>query len=163
MEIRKLQGTDSFDEITSLLHLAYKPLADAGMRFYASHQSVDVTRKRCTEGECWLSFDEGRLVGTISWRRGSPAETAPWYQNESVGIFGQFAIEPTLQRSGLGTKLLRTVEESARLSGVQELACDTAESAAHLIEYYGGFGFRQVAITQWKVTNYRSVILSKTL
>jgi N-acetylglutamate synthase-like GNAT family acetyltransferase len=110
-----------------------------------------------------LAFQEGALIGTITWRRGNPGEEAPWYQDEAVGIFGQFAIEPTLQRSGLGSLLLQAVEESARRQKIRELSCDTAETATHLLAYYHKLGFRQVATAQWKVTNYRSVILSKTL
>ena len=161
--LRLLQPTDSFEVITSLLHEAYKPLADAGMRFYASHQSPEETQRRCLEGECWLAFLGSALVGTITWRRGGERESAPWYQSDTVAIFGQFAIEPSLQCRGLGAQMLQKVEAQAREAGIRELSCDTAETAHRLIRYYERLGFRAVAKTKWKVTNYESVILSRAL
>ena len=72
-------------------------------------------------------------------------------------------VEPELQRTGLGAALLEFVERKARADGFAELALDTAEGATHLIAYYSGRGYRFIDYTNWDVTNYRSVIMSKTL
>ncbi|MGE0705589.1 MAG: hypothetical protein AB7F99_12680 [Vicinamibacterales bacterium] len=41
---RRILPDDDLDAITAMLHEAYAPLAAAGMRFVASHQSMDTTR-----------------------------------------------------------------------------------------------------------------------
>lgn len=38
VELRRLSDSDSFDELTTLLHRAYAPLLAQGMRFSATHR-----------------------------------------------------------------------------------------------------------------------------
>ncbi len=161
-EIRRLATTDSFAELTDLLHRAYAPLAAAGLKFYASHQDETATRERCEEGECWVADQNGLIVATIVWRAGGK-ESCEWYARPGVAIFGQFAVEPALQRTGLGGRLLDLVERRVAEAGFTELACDTAEGATVLIETYARRGFRRVGQVQWDLTNYRSVVMSKSL
>ena len=75
--------------------------------------------------------------------------------------FGQFAVEPALQRSGIGTRLVGYVEAAARTAGCTALALDTAEGATHLVRWYERLGFRAVGHVNWNVTNYRSVVMCK--
>jgi hypothetical protein len=44
IQYRELRVTDDVVAITHLLHEAYAPLAAAGMRYVASHQSPEITR-----------------------------------------------------------------------------------------------------------------------
>jgi hypothetical protein len=55
------------------------------------------------------------------------------------------------------------VEHHAACDGAHEMALDTSEHAHHLIEIYKNRGYRFVEYAQWSVTNYRSVVLSKSL
>ena len=48
---RYLSSEDDVDEITRMPHDAYAPLAEAGMRFHASHQNRSVTQERMAKGE----------------------------------------------------------------------------------------------------------------
>jgi GNAT superfamily N-acetyltransferase len=75
----------------------------------------------------------------------------------------QLGIEPSLQRRGLGSRLINFVEQRAADLGATEIALHTAEPAAQLIALYEARGYRLVGHEQWKHTNYRSVILSKSL
>jgi GNAT superfamily N-acetyltransferase len=160
--IRRLAPGDSMAALTDLLHRAYAPLAAAGLRFLATHQDEKTTAERCAEGECWVAELDGRVAGTIVWRAGKPGKCA-WYGRPGVAVFGQFAVEPSLQKAGLGARLLDHVERRVRDAGFSELACDTAEGATDLIAYYTRRGFEPVDSVCWDVTNYRSVILSKPL
>ena len=44
--IRLFTPADSILEMTRLLHLAYKPLLEQGMKYHASHQDDAVTLRR---------------------------------------------------------------------------------------------------------------------
>lgn len=161
--IRPLRFDDSISELTSLLHRAYAPLAAQGLRYWATHQSEDVTRKRIAQGECFVATADGVICATMLFRPAEQTGGTPWYDRQDVASFGQFAVEPGLQSNGLGRRLIAVAEERAVATGAQELALDTAEPALHLVSWYGRLGFRHIEHVQWTHTNYRSVVLSKTV
>lgn len=164
LEIRPLSREDSFESLTGLLHRAYAPLAKMGFRYLATYQDVTVTRDRAAQGECYVVTTSGRLIGTLLVV--PPERRAPhcdWYDRPDVAVLSQFAVEPELQRRGVGTRLLCFGEQRALELGASEVSVDTAESAFHLIRLYEKRGYREVGHAQWKHTNYRSVLLSKRL
>jgi GNAT superfamily N-acetyltransferase len=162
LQTRLLEAGDSVDELTALLHRAYASLAAQGFRYTASYQDAAVTRRRAAKGECYLLLDGDRMIGTVTLV--PPSARHPdcdWYDRPGVSVLGQFAIEPTHQGQGLGSRLMQFGEERASVLGASEVSVDTAEGAAHLIRFYEKRGYRQVGHTQWKPTNYRSLLLSK--
>jgi GNAT superfamily N-acetyltransferase len=163
-EIRLLSETDSIDELTALLPRAYAPLGARGLRYTAVSQDAATTRERASKGECYVLADGPTMLGTIvivpplaRWSH------CAWYDRPGVSVVTQFGIEPSLQRRGLGSRLMDFVEQRAADLGASEIALDTAEPATHLIALYEARGYRCIGHEQWKHTNYRSVILSKTL
>lgn len=162
--VRRLIEGDSLEDLTALLHRAYAQLANMGLRYWATHQTVEDTKKRVTTGECWVSELSGTIVGTILLiPPGTLDNLCDWYARPGIAVLSQFAVEPSLQRQGLGSCLLAKMEERASEIGAVEVAIDTAEPARHLVESYERRGYRFIGRTQWKHTNYRSVILSKVL
>jgi GNAT superfamily N-acetyltransferase len=149
--------------LTRMLHRAYAPLADRGMRYLASHQDDATTLARITYGVALLAMDRDVVVGTATYYRTKRASGCAWYDRPDVASFGQLAIDPAYQGRGIARMLMATVEQRAREDGAAELAIDTSERAVELIATYTGRGFRLVGHTQWPDTNYRSVILSKRL
>ena len=122
-----------------------------------------MTRERISDGECYLAMQDGQMVGTIVWRSTRQTSGTPWYDRPDVSSFGQFAVEPTLQNRGIGSRLLAIAEQRAAETGAVEIALDTAEPAHDLIRFYIQRGYRFIEYTQWKLANYRSVILSKRI
>ena len=161
--IRPWHPTDSAAALTEMLHRAYARLAGMGLRFWATHQNAEVTLKRIEQGECFVAEADGVICGTIVFRDCTRTGGCRWYDRPDVASFVQFAVEPGLQAKGLGRRLLDHVEERAIALGVRELALDTAEPATHLVEWYTRLGYRFIEHAQWSHTNYRSVVLSKTL
>jgi GNAT superfamily N-acetyltransferase len=162
VEIRAWTQEDSLEELTRLLHRAYAPLAAAGMRYLATHQSVEVTARRIAK-ECYVALLEGRLVGTITLKPPGRTGGCPYYERERVATFGQFGVDPDVQCRGVGGLLLETIERRARELGGTELALDTAECAHHLIARYERLGYHVVDRVDWDDTNYVSVIMAKSL
>lgn len=154
---------DSLAELTELLHAAYAELAALGLRYVATHQDEATTRARLERGEAFVAEWDGRLAGTITLVPPGRAEGCAWYRRAEVAVFSQFGVAPDLQRRGIGRALLDRVDARARELGALELACDTSESATHLIALYERLGFRIVDEANWDCVNYRSVILSRTL
>lgn len=160
---RRLRPTDDLVALTDLLHQAYAPLAAAGMRFVASHQDVETTRRRIAKGDTVVAVRSGGIVGTIAFADVHATNGSPFYDRPDVASFGQFAVHPACQRQGIGTRLMQRVERSARVMGAAELALDTSERAHGLIAMYQKQGYRFIEFAQWDDVNYRSCIFSKTL
>lgn len=164
MSIREWSPDEEVAEITQMLHRAYAELAAMGLHYLATHQSDEVTRQRLQKGVGWVAEEDAKVVGTIS--------LCPWtvlsnpvkdYQRPGLWLFHQFGVDPSWQRRGIGSQLLEVVENRARQERAAELACDTAESAHHLIALYERRGFTIIGRANFSDVNYQSVILSKTL
>ena len=144
MEIRQFSNKDSLEELTDLIHRAYRQLADLGFRYWGTHQSIDDTKKRVSNGECYIIINEKKIIGTILLTSPDKKVGHSWYDRDDVSTFHQLAIDPCYQKRGYGTKLLDLIEKRAAEQGATELACDTAEGATHLIDIYLERGYRQV-------------------
>ncbi|HEY6485819.1 MAG TPA: GNAT family N-acetyltransferase [Candidatus Cybelea sp.] len=158
------EARDSYEGVTRLLHAAYRGLAESGLNYVAATQDDKTTRGRIGAATaCWVARRAGGIVGTICYYGECPSAHHPdWYRRAEVGFFGQFGVEPSLQGSGIGSRLLAAAEDRA-IAAKSELACDTAEPAQHLVAYYCRRGFRVVARHRWPHAVYDSLILSKRI
>lgn len=161
--IRLISPNDSIEKVNAVLRSAYSALAEAGMKYAASHEDVEATRKNIAKGECFLLIKESEIIGCVNLRTPG-AELGPdWYSQPGVVTFGRFAIDPKFQGQGFGSKLLDHIESRAKALGSKEIAFDTSEKADHLIKMYNKRGYRFIQHHQWDITNYRSVVMSKTI
>lgn len=163
VKIRQWRPTDSVAMLTEMLHRAYRPLAEAGMRFVASHQTEEVTVKRINSGTCFVAECDDSIIGTILYHPPGTSKDGGWHSKPFVGCFEQFAVEPSFQKQGIGNLLMGHVEKLAHADGAAEISMDTSERAAHLVAYYARRGYRFVEYVQWPGVNYRSVVMSKAL
>jgi len=114
------------EQLTSILHSAYKPLAEKGMRYLASHQPTAKTLERLCEGESYLIFCKDELIGTVTLYTEKFDSTCEYYRKQGVYSFGQFAVVPSLQGNGIGSRAMDFVENRAKEIGAKELALDTS-------------------------------------
>ncbi len=87
----------------------------------------------------------------------------PYFAQAHVASAHQFAVAPSQQRNGIGSRLLSHAESWAAANGYAELALDTAQPAHHLVALYRRRGYEHVGFVQWKGKRYRSVLLAKKL
>jgi len=160
---RYIRPEDDLDVITALLHEAYAPLAQQGLRFLASHQDARTTRRRMSTGETVLALEADAIIGTITLKDAERTTGSPFYDRADVAGVGQFAVRPSCQGNGLGSTLLETCERRAVERGVRSLALDTSEHATRLIAFYQSRGYSFVEYVRWPDVNYRSVVLGKAL
>lgn len=160
---RYLAPSDSVEAITTLPHEAYRPLAEAGMRFVASYQDPSMTRRRMDQGETMVATGTGRIAGVVTLAGVEATSGTPFYDRPDVASFGQPAVSPSHQGAGVGSALMTLVERRAAELGVAELALDTSEDAKRLIALYQARGYRFAETCQWDVTNYRSVVMAGSL
>ncbi len=161
--VRKWRKTDDVAEITVLLHRAYAQLANLGFRYYATWQDDTVTLERLSQGIAFIAEFNGKIVGTATLYLPPGKTGCQWYDRSDVARFGQFGVEPALQRNGIGSRLIEEIESTTAMHGVPNLALDTAEGATHLIELYRRKGYEYACDADWEITNYRSIIMNKKL
>jgi GNAT superfamily N-acetyltransferase len=164
ISIRPIGPDDSIEELTALLHRSYAVLGKMGLNYTAVDQGTRTTRMRLSGGVGFAAVDaQDRIVGTIVFYPPLHSKGSPWLERAEVAHFGQLAVDPAVQRRGIGARLMELVEEQARATGAREIALDTAEPASHLIELYKRRGYRFIEYAQWRGKTYRSVIMSKSL
>jgi len=164
----EIESSETIKELTDLLHLSYKRLADMGLKFVATYQTPEYTKSFLKNGECFIIQDESseKIIATVMYYNSAfmkKKDTPDWYLKDSVAYFGKFAVHPDKQCKGIGEELMSFLEDYAKSKGKTELALDTSEKALHLIKYYEKRGYRFIQHHQWDVTNYRSVVMSKKL
>ena len=94
-----------------------------------------------------------------------------YFSNDSAGacgdspglLFGKFAVEPDLQKLGIGSRLMDFAESLAKSRGKKRMVLDTSENAEHLIKYYNKRGYKYLHSWQWPDVNYKSVVMVKDL
>jgi predicted N-acetyltransferase YhbS len=133
--VRALRESDSITELTQFIRTAYKPLADMGLHYTGTWQTDDVTQDRVNRAHTtFIALQDGKMIATIALYAAKPDHPCEHYHK--AWYFGQFAVRPDLQRSGIGSQLIELVEKHAKNAGAKQIALDSADSAAHLIRYY---------------------------
>jgi ribosomal protein S18 acetylase RimI-like enzyme len=129
--------------ISSLIFEAFAPFREhyTPDAFDYTAASADRIRERFAEGPNWLAFLENEPVGTVS---GLPEEGRFYIRS--------MAIKPTVQRGGIGQKLLDTIENFAREAGYTTLYLYTTHvlpGAKRLYEKNGFYIVRETAPEEW--------------
>ena len=163
LHIRRLQSTDSLEQLTGLPHRGYAQLGAMGLNYTAVDQTVEVTAERIQGGHCFVALWSGELAGTVLGKPQDLESPCEYFRRPRVASLRQLAVEPSLQGKGVGRALIAACERWARESGFAELALDTAEPASHLVALYARLGFERVEAFQWPGKCYRSVVMSNRL
>lgn len=164
IEIRPYRPEDDLDALTNLIHRAYAPHLDIGLRYWATHQPSTDTEKRLLSGTGLIMLADGKYAGTATVRPPQPSSPVLLYRDPAVRSLSQFCVAPEHKGKGLGMLLHQRATEVARLSGASIMALDTALPALALIGLYERWGYRIVGRCDWRPdTNYESVVMAKDL
>jgi predicted N-acetyltransferase YhbS len=107
---RLIVDSDDPDQLTALLHDAYGRWAADGIRFVASHQDAQTTRRRLARGVPIAAVIDGSIVGTLTVATIDNTTGSPFYDRPDVASVGQFAVAPALQNRGIGSTLMWLAE-----------------------------------------------------
>jgi GNAT superfamily N-acetyltransferase len=160
---REWRGSDNVSELTRLIRLCYEPHAIAGLRFNATWQQDHDTLRRISEGRCYVMHLRAQVVATVTLEDSDPENDCHYFRDPKTATFHQFCVHPDLQKLGVGRDIINSIAAEARGRGYSQLALDTAEPATALRTYYERLGFKTIGTHQWPTTNYRSVVLIKSI
>ncbi len=80
IEIRPYLAEDDLDALTDLIHRAYAPHLDLGLRYWATHQSSTDTEKRLLSGMGLIMLADGKYAGTATVRPPQPNSPSGRYR-----------------------------------------------------------------------------------
>ncbi|MFN9471736.1 GNAT family N-acetyltransferase [Acidovorax sp.] len=162
--IRPLVAHDDLARLTALIHSAYAPHAAKGLRYWATHQTVEDTAKRLASGQALVVEIDGDYAATATLRAPQAESKVALYRNSSVWSITQFCVASRFKGMGLGKLLHGELLARARRAGAATLALDTAEPAHALIAMYESWGYQVVGECDWRpLTNYTSVLMARAV
>lgn len=131
------------EAIASLVLKAFAPFRDKYTpdAFDYTAVSAERVRERFAEGPIWLAYIGDEPVGTVS---GLPEEGRFYTRS--------MAIKPSVQRGGVGQRLLDTLETYAREAGFEKLYLYTTfvlPGAKRLYDKNGFYVLRETAPEEW--------------
>jgi GNAT superfamily N-acetyltransferase len=142
LEIR-LADADESPTVADLIYAAFVPFEKeytAGAFEYTTPKA-DTIRPRFAEGPIWIAELDGEAVGTVS---GLPDGDRFYIRS--------MAIKPSVQRNGVGQKLLSALEAYAREKGFEKLYLYTTfvlPGAKRLYEKNGFYVLRETPPEEW--------------
>ncbi len=164
LQCRELDAGDDMEALTSLIRAAYAPHAENGLRYWATHQTVADTIKRCSSGTGLVGSIDGRVVATILLRKPDPESKVEAFRDPATWKFEQFAVDPGMKGKGIGRQLHDFALAHAYAHGCRRMALDTAAPAEALIATYTSWGYTVIGTCDWRpFTNYPSVVMAKNL
>ena len=131
------------ETVSDLISEAFSPFRDeyTDGAFEYTTPKADAIRPRFDEGPIWIAEIDGEAVGTVS---GLP-DNGRFY-------IRSMAIKPSVQRGGIGQKLLDALEAYARAEGFEKLYLYTTyvlPGAKRLYEKNGFYVLRETAPEEW--------------
>ncbi|MCU1222612.1 MAG: GCN5-related N-acetyltransferase [Edaphobacter sp.] len=83
-----------------------------------------------TQGCFLVTEDRGRLLGSVFVRI-----------TGDTGYFGLLAVDPSLQRGGIGSTLVQSAERYCEQRGCNEMTMRMIDVREDLLDYYSRFGY----------------------
>ena len=164
LHCREVEATDDLGKLTDLIRSAYAPLATKGLRFWATHQSVEETAERLAEGHGFVGELDGEIIATITLCEPEPDSSVELLRDPETWSFGQFAVAPEYKGKGYGKQLHDFAVAYAYTRGCRRMSLNTAQPAIELIEMYRAWGYDEVGTCDWRPnTNYLSVLMAREL
>jgi len=119
-------------EIVVIVNAAFQVERDFRAGDRTSHAEIS----RLIQTDTFLvAVVEERIAGAVQVR-----------VNGTAGYFGMLAVDPTLQRSGIGRALCEAAEDYCRSRGCIEMTLSTGSVRRDLLPYYGKLGYKITSI-----------------
>jgi predicted N-acetyltransferase YhbS len=147
---------DEAEQVAKVINAAFE--VERPMRFDRDRTSPDQIRQLILSGNTFFVAEEaGRILGAVYVRT-----------TGTTGYFGMLAVDPGLQRSGIGRALRERAEEFSTQQGCTEMTLTTGDFRTELLPYYTRAGYRVVSIEpgppEWSMrSEFRIVHMAKPL
>ena len=119
-----------------------------------SEKDYDWLPKFVKDENVWQALHQGKIIGAVAVIPGSGS----W----SIDLI---AVSTQLHGNGIGSRMLKKIEEIATSRGIKKLTLDTALMRSDLIRLYERHGFRALkeGLPKHKKDNHVRVFMEKSL
>jgi predicted N-acetyltransferase YhbS len=124
-------GEQDAERIAAVVNAAFE--VERPMRASGERTSAEGVRDEMQHGAFFIAEQQGRLVGSVLVRI-----------TGTTGYFGMLAVEPAVQRSGIGRALREHVEAYCKARGCLQMTLRTGDFRTELLPYYSRAGYRVV-------------------
>lgn len=144
------------DRITAIVNAAFE--VERPMRFPGGHRtSAENVRDLMARDTFLVAEQDGRVVGSVFVRI-----------TGATGYFGMLAVDPSLQKSGIGRALREHAEAYCKERGCTRMTLSTGDFRTELVPYYRRAGYNVTAIepgpTEWSLAKpFKVVHMEKPL
>lgn len=105
LSCREVSAADDLAALTHLIRSAYASHAASGLRYWATHQSMEDTAKRLASGRGFVGELNGGVVATVTLKRAEPDSQVELLREPHTWSFGQFAVAPEHKGKGFGKQI----------------------------------------------------------
>ncbi|MGH9521681.1 MAG: GNAT family N-acetyltransferase [Terriglobales bacterium] len=130
LTIRPATGQD-VERIATVVNAAFE--VERPMRASGDSTSPEGVRDEMETGSFFVAEQDGTIVGSVLARIAG-----------TTGYFGMLAVDPGLQRSGIGRALREHVEAFCKARGCTQMTLKTGDFRTELVPYYTRAGYRVV-------------------
>ena len=88
LQVRRVAESDDLGALTALIRASYAPHMARGLRYWATHQSVEDTAKRLGRGIGFVGELDGELVATITLSKPDLESKVPLLRDPGTWSFG---------------------------------------------------------------------------
>lgn len=145
------------DQVARIINAAFE--VERTFRLRGERTSSEDVRQLMLDGNTFfVAEQDSRVLGSVYVRI-----------TGNTGYFGMLAVDPALQRSGIGRALREHAEQFCKQQGCSEMTLTTGDFRTELLSYYTRAGYRIVFTEprpggEWSMRNdFRIVHMAKPL
>lgn len=137
----RLATLEDAPKLLDLTLKAYAPIREIGINFAAATADLDFVQTHIKNNACYVLEEEGELLATCSLRM-------PWGLQPGPSQFPHIcwlAVNPEIKQHGIGSAMLRWVEETVARDTLKSPAVTlgTADSHPWLVNMYEKKGYEK--------------------
>ncbi len=143
-EVYRLAVPEDAPAVQRIIHAAYVTIRELELQWPAAYADVEQIRDNIIANKCYVLEHEGAIVATVTLA--DPGRMKALAERIDLPFVMWFAVDPELQGSGWGRKLLNWVEQEVIHGelGAPAVTLATAEKHPWLLPMYERWGYERL-------------------
>lgn len=143
-DIYRLATVEDAERVLHITYEAYVTIRELGLTWPAAHADLALIEDNITHNKCYVLEQDGLIVATVTLA--DPERVKELTAETGLPFIMWFAVDPNVQGTGAGSKLLQWVEEHIIRDevGAPAVTLGTAEKHPWLLPMYERRGYESI-------------------